>query len=1366
MSMRKVVSCFVVFVILASAVPVSVFAVNDGKSSGNTSNRLAESKMTALSGDPQYIKFQGTAVTKESGTYSMWWVVTVAKVISGPHPGEDTINVGIGGGVMPKGYVDPDITTGDKVEVYGRYSSGWVSLTENSHYIKRIAGTGDGTKIIDYTISSGAYCPDNLVRATMRYKNNENKQIKFKGIFEVRSPTGEIYSTYKTEITPSGQEDEFAAGDRLLIRIPEDASTGWYDARLELSNYDTGEKYDGTGWIPKQFRIKQCKPPKDWSEDIRITNDPADSNNPKIAVNSTNNVHIVWQDNRDGRCGIYYKKLDNHGNTVINDTKLISLWISCDNLHYYDAPAIAIDSNDHIHIAWIDCVDWTTGVLYREVYYAKFDNNGNIIGHIIRVDNNPELKRSLDIAVDSKNNAHIVWEDYRDDNRVSETYYTKINDHGGITISNKRLGHDTVPSGFPKIAADSNNNIHIVWGGSNVRYTKLDNEGNIVVESRGLSDTISYFPDIVVDSANDHHVTWVWSDNWLKSHYIYYNKKFDYDKKLISNSGNHPAVAIDSNDHIHIIWIESYDLYDHQICYTKLGNIGNTLIDNTQLTLDPASPSKPDIAIDLDNNIHIVWEDYRDGNGEIYYKTAGGTQKLPVHNIDTAEDFAKIQEAVDDSDTEHGHTITVDPGTYNENVNVTKSLTIMSTSGTPTDTIVQAANSDEHVFNVSVDYVNISGFTVTEASAASAGIYLSNVEHCKISNNQLINNGIGICLVYSSNNIITSNNASNIWQGIWLDSSSNNIVKSNNASFNGQFGIWVTFSRNNTLITNIANSNEGCGIFLDGTSNSTVTANTVNSNKGDGIWLWWYSSNNTITANNISSNNCGIELSCYGNNSLYHNNFMDNVIQASDTTGNNRWNDSYPSGGNYWSDYDDESEGAFDILSGPNQNYLGSDGIADTPYDISGDAGAKDNYPLMEPWGEEEIDQLSPEANLDIILKLASYYDESNDYVSNNWNKAVELYTPALTDKERQDIQNELAKKFPKLDFTAEEIAEEIINFQYYISNIIIEGQTVTFTKTDEGTLVNDNGAERLLENTQIPFKKIELKASLGNCVMTVTSGDTRYSMMLETFCDLGGCGIEVNYDLDVRDVGIGASLTSAIFVGPGLPPIVISPGIYTKLSIDTPDHTITILLNDPFTLKNAEASAGIYIGYDLSGYKGVGGGVGVDAGTFVSLTPTDINPADVTGVAVDVAKTLSGGLSDLGGPQKGDPVEVAVGTGLDVIEKVTSSLPPSAKAGVELGAEGKLGLGLGAKVGGGGAKASVDGLGAVSSSTTMPLNIFGAVISPNKEELTTFYVSSIKAFPIIVEVYDVSPTSRHHSTFRCLWKATKFSWLSVDCLQ
>gem|GEM_PF-3729996 len=99
-------------------------------------------------------------------------------------------------------------------------------------------------------------------------------------------------------------------------------------------------------------------------------------------------------------------------------------------------------------------------------------------------------------------------------------------------------------------------------------------------------------------------------------------------------------------------------------------------------------------------------------------------------------------------------------------------------------------------------------------------------------------------------------------------------------------------------------------------------------------------SQNIITAgNNLIGNEHGLYTEDCSNITIYYNNFINNTIQASDNR-DNSWNNSYPYGGNYWSDYN-----GTDIYSGSNQDDPGADCIGDVPYNITGN---KDNYPLMQ----------------------------------------------------------------------------------------------------------------------------------------------------------------------------------------------------------------------------------------------------------------------------------------------------------------------------------------------------------------------------------------------------------------------------------
>ncbi|MDG6220183.1 MAG: NosD domain-containing protein, partial [Candidatus Thermoplasmatota archaeon] len=105
-----------------------------------------------------------------------------------------------------------------------------------------------------------------------------------------------------------------------------------------------------------------------------------------------------------------------------------------------------------------------------------------------------------------------------------------------------------------------------------------------------------------------------------------------------------------------------------------------------------------------------------------------------------------------------------------------------------------------------------------------------------------------------------------------------------------------------------------------------------------------------ITQNIISENNNGIVLNGSSGNSIYHNSFIDNTVQALDD-GTNIWDLGYEVGGNYWSDHNSP-----DGYSGPNQDVLGADGIVDqaggglNPQLIAG-GGNQDMYPFATEFG-------------------------------------------------------------------------------------------------------------------------------------------------------------------------------------------------------------------------------------------------------------------------------------------------------------------------------------------------------------------------------------------------------------------------------
>ncbi|WP_292465933.1 NosD domain-containing protein [Methanolobus sp.] len=179
----------------------------------------------------------------------------------------------------------------------------------------------------------------------------------------------------------------------------------------------------------------------------------------------------------------------------------------------------------------------------------------------------------------------------------------------------------------------------------------------------------------------------------------------------------------------------------------------------------------------------------------------------------------------------NGDTIVVTDGTYVENIDVDKEVTIISERGA-TNATVQASTSSDHIFNITVNNVTVSGFNITGSTFSNnAGVYLNNVLNCNISNNIIVDNNYGIFLSSSNNNTI-----------------SNNLVTENSNS-----GISIVSSNNNTLRNNIVNNNQDSGIYIYLSNANSLINNTVGNNSDIGVSIQY--SENTIMDNNTMSLN-------------------------------------------------------------------------------------------------------------------------------------------------------------------------------------------------------------------------------------------------------------------------------------------------------------------------------------------------------------------------------------------------------------------------------------------------------------------------------------------------------------------------------
>jgi BNR repeat-like domain len=411
-----------------------------------------------------------------------------------------------------------------------------------------------------------------------------------------------------------------------------------------------------------------------------VSSNPGASYGPLTAVDSKGGINIVWTDYTPGYYAVFFSRSSDGGATFSAPQNLSNAPAGS------SGPQIAVDSSDNINVIWSD---YTPGY-YADVFFSRSTDGGSTFSAPVQVSGGSGA-RGTSMALDTAGNIYIAWAEYWTSAGGSYGMFIRQSSDGGATFSSPIAVSTSLTSSGPQVAIDSAGNINVAWVGYQCCYVVFSRSSDggatftapkvisYTSEDLGFRMTLDSKGNIyaVLDSQP--------SDTIDLSHSSDGGATFSYTN--ITNDGyatpRAPQIATDSSGNINVVWQDDTPGND-DIFFSRSSDGGATFSTPQNLSNDPGASDTPQIVVDSSGNINVVWQDNTPGNSVIFYTRSsdgGATFSTPQNLSNDPGDSAGPQIVVDSSGNINVAWADNTPGNYD--IFFTRSISLSALSLSP-----------------------------------------------------------------------------------------------------------------------------------------------------------------------------------------------------------------------------------------------------------------------------------------------------------------------------------------------------------------------------------------------------------------------------------------------------------------------------------------------------------------------------------------------------------------------------------------------------------------------------------------------------------------------------------------------------------